>query len=121
MLTDDAWRRGHLNYDIVWRETDMSLEQLSAGIRDLEIADLRQRTAIHAHYNDLLRAGCRRHGFGFVDSFTPFLGSDGVVDPNYAIAEARGFDHHLDLRRTYDVLSNLIWEIMRVDGTPRHR
>jgi hypothetical protein len=121
VLTDDAWRRGHLNYDIVWRETDMSLEQLSAGIRELEIADLRQRTAIHAHYNDLLRAGCRRHGFGFVDSFTPFLGSDGVVDPNYAIAEARGFDHHLDSRRTYDVLSNLIWEIMRVDGTPRHR
>jgi hypothetical protein len=110
-----------LNHDIVWRETEVSHEQLSAGIRELEIADLRQRTAIHAHYNDLLLAGCRQHGFGFVDSFTPFLGSDGVLDPNYAIAEADGLNHHLDSRRTYAVLADVIWEVIRVIGTPRHR
>ncbi|MEJ0018039.1 MAG: hypothetical protein WDN25_16020 [Acetobacteraceae bacterium] len=110
-LTDDAWRHGHLNDDIVRRESEMSREELAAGIRGLEVANLAQRTAIHAAYNEALEAACRLHGFGYVDGFTPLLGADGMLDPRYLIPEGHGFEHHVDSRRTYNVLSRLVWRI----------
>jgi hypothetical protein len=116
-MSDDAWRQGHLNDDIVRRETDMPYEQLAAGIRALEIAGLRQRTDIHAYCTELLRSACLQHGFRFVDSYTPFLGPDGVVDQRYIIPEGHGFEHHLDSRRTYGIVADLVWDTMAVTGS----
>jgi hypothetical protein len=110
VLSDAAWRGGYTNGDIVWRETDLPLHDLSAGIRGLQIADLRQRTAIHARFNARLRAACEHHGFGYVDSFTPFLGQDGLADPRYISPENAGADHHLDLRTITEVVETLIWQ-----------
>jgi hypothetical protein len=116
VMSDDAWRAGHLNDDVVRRETDMPFEQLTAGIRTLEVASLRQRTQIHAHCTQVLRAAARQHGFSFVDSFTPFLGPDGMADPQYMLAEGHGFEHHLDSRRTRRKLEELLWEIIAAVG-----
>ena len=102
-------RRGYVNADIAHRETAASVEELRSGIRGIEVASLRQRTAIHAYYNDILRAACDRYGFGFVDGMTSFLGADGVIDPRFVIPEAGGAEHHLDGRQTYHAISKLIW------------
>jgi hypothetical protein len=117
VLSDASWRQGYANGDIVGRETDACLHELSAELRHMEIANLRQRTEIHAWFNDRLRAACRLHGFGYVDAFTPFLGSDGLADPRYVSPEAGGAEHHLDYRRTYDVAQLLIWRC--VDSVER--
>ncbi|HVC59862.1 MAG TPA: hypothetical protein VND19_05795 [Acetobacteraceae bacterium] len=118
-LSDAAWRQGYVNADIAERETTNALAELSAGIRGLEIADLRQRTEIHAHYNDRLRTACRRHGLRFIDSFTPFLGADGLVDPRYVVPETKGAEHHLDSRATYGAVAGLIWPCIDAIGRAR--
>lgn len=117
-LSDDAWRQGYVNDDIARREDAPPAAELSAAIRLLRIADLRQRTEMHAHYNAGLRAACRRLGFRFVDGFTPFLGADGLVDPRYVVPEAGGAEHHLDSRQTYGTLATLIWHCMDAMGPP---
>ena len=117
-LSDEAWRLGRINLDLVQRESEMSADDLTAGLRTLEFADLRQRTAIHAHFNALLQAASRKAGFQFVDVFTPFLGADGLLDPQYLLPEAGGFEHHLDMRRTREKLEPLLWDITAMtDGT----
>jgi hypothetical protein len=127
-LSDAAWRAGYVNDDIARHEHAMPAADLADGIRALEIADLRQRTAMHAHYNAGLRAACRRHGFRFIDGFTPFLGPDGLVGPRYVIPEQGGAEHHLDSRATYSVLAGMIWTcldamgpaaLLRSDPAPR--
>jgi hypothetical protein len=116
VLSDASWRQGYVNGDIVGRETDACLDELSAKLRQMEIADLRQRTEIHAWFNDRLREACRLHGFGFVDAFTPFLGPDGLADPHYVSPESGGAQHHLDYRRTHDVAQLLIWQCIDAIG-----
>jgi hypothetical protein len=115
-VSDAAWRQGYVNDDIAQREEIMPVAELAAGIRALEIADLRQRTGIHAYYNAGLRAACRRHGFRFVDSFTPFIGADGLVDPRYVVPEANGAEHHLDSRATYGAIAQSIWPCIDAIG-----
>jgi hypothetical protein len=110
VLSDAAWRGGYANGDIVRREADLALHDLSAGIRGLQIANLRQRTDIHARFNARLQAACERHGFGYVDSFTPFLGQDGLTDPRYVSPKEAGAEHHLDSRTVIDVVESLIWQ-----------
>jgi hypothetical protein len=110
VLSDAAWKQGYANGDIVARETDRTLAEISDGVRALQVADLRQRTGIHARFNDRLAEACLGHGFRWIDAFTPFLGADGTVDPVYAAPEAAGAEHHLDARRTCDVIERLIWE-----------
>jgi len=119
-LSDAAWQQGYVNADIAERETTSSVGELSAGIRELEIADLRQRTWIHAHYNDRLRTACRRHGWRFVDIFTPFLGTDGLVDPRYVVPETNGAEHHIDPCATYDVTAGLIWTCIDAIGQAKN-
>jgi hypothetical protein len=109
-LSDAAWQQGHVNADIVQREATQSVSEMSLALRRLEVASLRQRTDIHLYYNDLLRSACARHGFGFVDSATPFLGASGIVDPRYIVPEADGTEHHLDDRVTFDEVGRLIWQ-----------
>lgn len=118
-LSDAAWQEGYVNADIAHRETAASVEELRSGIRGIEVASLRQRTAIHAYYNDILRAACDRYGFGFVDGMTGFLGADGVIDPRFVIPEAGGAEHHLDGRQTYYAISKLIWSC--IDTAKRRR
>jgi hypothetical protein len=108
-LSDAAWRAGYVNDDIAQHEQTVPPADLAAGIRCLDIADLRQRTEMHTHFNTGLRAACRRLGFRFIDGFTPFLGADGLVDPRYVIPERGGVEHHLDSRATYAVLAGMIW------------
>ena len=109
-LSDAAWRQGYTNAEIVQRETTDQVDAMQAGLRRLEIANLPQRTAIHAHFSDKLRAACRRLSFGFIDSMTPFLAAGGTVDPQYVNADWDGAEHHLDYRRTYDTAQKLIWQ-----------
>jgi hypothetical protein len=115
-LSDAAWHEGYVNTDVVHREAAISVENLRRGIRDIEIANLHQRTAMHAYFNDKLRAACEQHGFGYVDGMTPFLGADGLIDPRYVIPETRGADHHLDARQTYRAIRNLIWRCIDATG-----
>jgi hypothetical protein len=115
VLSDDAWRRGVLNDVIIRDEMGMTQEDMAAGIRTLEVANLQQRTAIHEHFNKLLGSACASHGFCFIDGFTPFLGADGLADQQYAQPEAFGFDHHLDARRTRPIVEEIVWTI--VSGT----
>lgn len=110
VLSDEAWQKGYANADIVFRETNHSAAYVSAAIQTLEIATLRQRTEIHLYYNDLLRSACERHGFGFIDGATPFLGANGIVDPNYVAPEANGSEHHMDGRATHGKAGDLIWQ-----------
>jgi hypothetical protein len=109
-LSDAAWHQGYVNADIVLRETNDTVAKMSSAIRALEVATLRERTEMHLYYNDLLRSACESHGFGFVDSTTPFLGSNGIVDPRYVVPEADGAEHHLDDRVTIDEVCRLIWQ-----------
>jgi hypothetical protein len=127
-VSDAAWRAGYVNDDIARHEQTMPATDLAAGIRGLEIADLRQRTEMHARYTAGLRAACRRHGFRFIDGFTPFLGADGLVDPRYVIPEHAGAEHHLDSRATYAVLAGMLWTcidamgpavVLKSDQSPR--
>jgi len=118
-LSDAAWHQGYVNAEIVQRETTASTDDLRAGIRELEIASLRQRTDAHVYYNDRLRAECLRNGFGFIDSTTPFLGVGGTVDPHFVNPDWDGAEHHLDYRRTYDTICKLIWHCIDATGRPR--
>jgi hypothetical protein len=113
-LSDAAWHQGYFNVDIANKEAMASVDQLRAGIRAIEIADLHQRTEIHGYFSNNLRTECRRLGFGYLDSFTPFLGADGVVDANFVIPETGGAEHHLDSRRTYETIRELIWHCIYV-------
>ncbi|HTB47856.1 MAG TPA: hypothetical protein VK741_29845 [Acetobacteraceae bacterium] len=128
-VSDAAWRAGYVNDDIARHEEVMlpaaelpagirapEIADLATGIRALEIADLRQRTGMHAHYNAGLRAACRRHGFRFIDGFTPFLGPDGLLDPRYVIPERGGAEHHLDSRATYGAIAGMIWTCIDAMG-----
>lgn len=117
-LSDAAWKQGYVNDDIARRETDMSVEALSAGIRELEIANFRQRTEIHLRFNARLKAACELLGFGFLDVATGFLGADGLPDPLYISPERQGFEHHLDARQTYTGLLKPIWQALDVTGLP---
>lgn len=107
-LSDAVWKAGYVNDDIAWNDGIDSMPDLSEGIRALEIASLRQRTEIHRFFNDIVAAACRRQGFGFIDSFNPFLGVDGLVNDNYVIQ--RGADHHLRGDATNATLCALTWE-----------
>jgi len=112
VLSETAWREGYVNEDISRREGEEALAALSAGIRRLHVANLRQRTAIHLHFNALLQAEAARLGFGFVDAASPFLGEDGLADPSYSPPEAAGREHHLDSRRTHGAASALLWRCL---------
>jgi hypothetical protein len=65
---------------------------------------------IHSHFNARLRAACERYGFQYADSFTPFLGQDGLTDPRYISAREGGAEHHLDMRTVTDIVEALIWQ-----------
>ena len=115
-LSDESWKRGHINDDISQRETDISVQELSAGIRELEVVNFRQRTEIHLHFNAQLKIACERLGFRFLDLATGFLGADGLLDPRYISPERQGFEHHLDTRQTYADLLRPIWQALDLTG-----
>jgi hypothetical protein len=115
-LSDAAWNQGYVNDDIARRESDGSLQALSAGIRQLEIAKFRQRTEIHLYFSARLKAACERLGFGFLDVATGFLGADGLLNPLYISPETQGFEHHHDARQTYPGLLDPIWRTLDVTG-----
>lgn len=109
-LSDEAWKQGYANADIVARETDRTLSEIADSVRGLRVASLPQRTGIHAYFNGRLADACQRLGFQWTDAFMPFLGPDGLVDQRYVVPEAGGAEHHLDGRQTSNVLERLVWE-----------
>ncbi len=110
-LSDAAWAEGYLNGDIAHRESVKDLETLAAGIRGLQIADLRQRTDIHAYFNARLADACNRLGFGFIDGSTRLLGPDGLADQAFLIELSGGANHHLNYMTTYNTNVELLWEV----------
>ena len=117
VLSDKALRGGYVTDDIVWRESDLSSHDLSMRLRKFEMADIAQRTAIHAHFNARLRAAADSLGIGFVDAMTPFLGADGIVHPDYIIPETEGAEHHMNGRYTRPTAQSIVWE--RMDAAAR--
>lgn len=117
VLSDDALRGGYVTDDIVWRESDLSSHDLSMRLRTFEMANIAERTAIHAHFNARLRNAANSLGIGFVDAMTPFLGANGIVHPDYIIPETNGAEHHMDSRRTRPIAQSIVWE--RVDAAAR--
>jgi hypothetical protein len=117
VLSDDALRGGYVTDDIVWRESDLSSHDLSMRLRTFEMADIAERTAIHAHFNARLRNAADSLGVGFVDAMTPFLGPDGIVHPDYIIPETKGAEHHMNWRRTRPIAQSIVWE--RMDAAAR--
>jgi hypothetical protein len=120
-LSDAAWHQGYTNADIAEQEALGSPAEVSAGIRSLSIANLLERTQIHAGYNGLLWDMCQRHGFRFIDVFNPFLGPDGVVHLRYVAPEAGGAEHHLDSRKTYDIVVERVWQCIDAASGQDHR
>ena len=106
-LADAAWAEGYVNGHVGALEGDRSKQELEAGIRTLEIPDLRMRTILHMIFNSYLRAGCLRMGVVFVDDFHPLLGADGVLDPAY-IPHSKGRDHHLDHAAVHAAIAQVI-------------
>ncbi len=111
-LGDAVWAEGYVNGHVGALEGDRSKEALEAGIRTLQIPDLRTRTILHMIFNSYLRAGCLQAGVAFVDDFHPFLGADGVLDPAF-VPHSRGRDHHLDHGAVHAPLVRVIREAMR--------
>jgi hypothetical protein len=109
-VSDAAWKAGWFNDQIAARETNLSLEGIARGIRMLEVADLRERTRVHLHFNHLLRLRCGHHGFRFMDAATPLLGADELLDPRYVSPETAGFDHHINGRTAFARLLPLLFE-----------
>lgn len=109
-LGDHMWEQGYLNAHIATLEGDRTLAAMAEGIRRLEIPSLRTRTQMHAFYNDLLQAECERLGLGFVDLFTPFLGSHGLVGKEFASVNFA--DHHLRHRATTPVVAAALWRMV---------
>jgi hypothetical protein len=111
VLSDAALQRGYLNEDIAQREGARNCAKLF-WLSNSPI--LRSATRIHAEFNHLLGESCARHGFGFVDGFTPFLGANGLAHAQYVDPDKQGAEHHLDSRRTYDAAATLVWQ--RIDA-----
>ena len=110
VLSDEAWRQGLVNDDVLRQDADMPPTTMSEMLRGIQVASLSQRTEMHLYFNGLLHAACQSHGFGYVDSATPFLAPDGLVAPRFVAPETPGNEHHLDERQTYAEVSLLIWD-----------
>jgi hypothetical protein len=106
-LSDDAWREGYMNAQIAVTEGDLPLEALRAGIKQLQVPGLIERTRHHAHYNEILRHHALCAGFAFIDDFSPFVGAGGIVDPEF-IPTTGGRDHHLERSPTAPIIKAII-------------
>jgi len=106
-LSDEAWREGYVNAHIAAAEGDHPLEAIRAGVKQLEIPTVVERTRHHARYNEILRHRVAASGFAFIDDFSPFLGADGVVDPRF-IPTTRGRDHHLERAPAAPIIKDII-------------
>ena len=109
-LSDEKWAEGYINGHILSLEA-ANVADISARIRELEVPSFRQRTELHAHYNEHLERHCRREGFGFVDGFSPLLGENGLLDQRW-IAETQGADHHVDHMPTTAPIESLLWSLI---------
>ena len=112
-LGDAVWAEGYVNGHVGVLEGDRSKEALEAGIRTLEIPDLRTRKILHTIFNSYLRAGCLQAGVAFVDDFHPFLDATGVLDPAF-VPHSKGRDHHLDHGAVHGPLVRVIGEALQV-------
>jgi hypothetical protein len=106
-LSDEAWRQGYVNAHVAMIEGDRPLEELRAGVRQLQVPSLPDRTRHHAQYNEILREQVDRAGLDFIDDFSPFIGPGGVVDPKF-IPLSAGRDHHLERPPTAPIIKRII-------------
>jgi hypothetical protein len=106
-LSDEAWREGYVNAHIAAQEGDRPIEAIVAGLKQLEVPGLAERSRHHAHYNEILRHQAQRSGFAFIDDFSPFVGVDGVIDPVFT-PTTRGRDHHLERSPATPIIRRLI-------------
>ncbi|MBS0362539.1 MAG: hypothetical protein JSR98_14275 [Proteobacteria bacterium] len=93
-LNDAALREGYMNAHIVQLHAELSPDDLRVALQRLEMPDWKTRTGLAAVFNDELAAGCAEAGLIFYDDFTPLLGPDGVIHPDFILWHG-GIDHHL--------------------------
>ncbi len=103
-LRDDAWIAGFVDAHSDTPERNRTLAEKLAG---LEIPSLAERTAMRKHYNAGLQALCGALGPRFIDDFSPFMGSDGLVGARFLGAHG-GSDRHLDISASEGVLVTII-------------
>jgi hypothetical protein len=111
-LSDEAWRAGYINAHVAALETDGSIETIIAGVKQLQIPTLPERTRQHARYNEMLRGAALEAGFDFIDDFSPFLGPGAVLDPAFVLT-SRGSDHHLERAPTTPTIKRIIVDHLR--------
>jgi len=106
-LSDAAWRDGYTNAHIVDVESSQRLDEIVAGVRNLEIPALPERTRLSALYNRLLEKKTVQTKLRFLNDFPYFLGRDRVLDPIF-VPNHKGADHHLEQKPTAPIIDRLI-------------
>jgi len=114
-LSDEKWAEGYINGHILSLEGPGNAEVMSRAIRQIEMPNLKTRTAMHAYYNTQLRAACVRHGFHFADGFSPFLGPGAVLAPSF-VPTTKGLDHHLEFHPTAHPTQAILWQFIDIRG-----
>ncbi|HTI67376.1 MAG TPA: hypothetical protein VL460_07505 [Caulobacteraceae bacterium] len=103
-LSDAAWRQGYVNAHIAHLHGPADL----AGLGELQIPSLAQRTRLHARFNTRLAAAARAAEFGVLDLFEPLLGGKGTVKRSL-LGRAQGANHHLGYGASRRPLVEAMW------------
>jgi hypothetical protein len=110
-VSDAKLRDGYVNSPILSLESTADENAMRQALRQLEWPDLKTRTSLHAYYNSLLWEACSNNGFRFTETFSCFLGSDGVLESRF-VPETRGSDHHLEFKPTRAEIESTLWRVL---------
>jgi hypothetical protein len=110
-LSDAAWIRGYANAAVTDQHADRTVADLSSAIRSLEIPSLSVRTRMHARFNAKMQGAAADMKMGYLDGFTPLVGSDGALAPRYR-GRRDGGDHHLAFQAARRPLIAGLWNAL---------
>jgi hypothetical protein len=105
-LSDAAWRQGYVNAHIAELHGPADL----AGLAELEIPSLLERTRLHGRFNETLAAAARAAGLAMLDVFTPLLTTRGTVRRAH-LGRGRGANHHLGYAASRTPLVEAVWSV----------
>ena len=104
-LSDNHWAEGYISA-LIGLEND---PDLTARLRGFSIPPIAERAEMHRAFNARLKQVANAAGFRFLDAFSAFAGTNGCVDPRFAVISG-GREHHLDQSpATFDSANTLLW------------